>query len=86
MLTPVCGNGGGREGGVSIDADRWVVVERRGVAQWRRRRRRDKLISETPLTPDYDLTECAAARAPPMPMDAADTDRSIARRPREDII
>ena len=41
---------------------RWVVVEVRGVARlWRRWR--DKLISETPLTPDYDLTECAARAA-----------------------
>ena len=66
-LNPVCG----REGGVSIDGRRaiarWVVVEVGGVARWR-----DKLISETPLTPDYDLTECAA-RA--YPMDAADEDR-----------
>ena len=57
-----------REGGVSIDGRRaiacWVVVEVGGVARWR-----DKLISETPLTPDYDLTARAS------PVDAADNDR-----------
>ena len=61
-----------REGGVSIDGRRaiarWVVVEVGGVA--RRRRWRDKLISETPLTPDYDLTARANT-----PRDAADNDR-----------
>ena len=44
-----------REGGVSIDVSLaagllWRLVGLRAVVG-----RRDKLISETPLTPDYDL-------------------------------